>query len=449
MNLRPLITMLFLLLPALTGAEDKQPNVILILADDLGSADLNCYGSEDLATPALNALAERGIRFTQFYAAAPVCSPSRAAFISGMYPQNAGVPGNVSSTSGHAGMPMETQTVGELFAANGYDTGHVGKWHLGYTPETMPNGQGFANSFGHMGGCIDNYSHFFYWNGPNRHDLWRNGREVFHDGEFFPNLMTAEALRFIDQPRNKPFLLYWALNTPHYPLQGTDKWRAHYAGLESPRREYAAFVSTTDEIIGRVLDRLAELKLTDKTIVVFQSDHGHSCEERTFGGGGNAGPYRGAKFSLFEGGIRVPAMVSWPGTLPQAAIRHQMATGCDWVPTLVSLCGLDVGKRTFDGKDLTAMLNSPDAPSPHEVFHWESGGGKNNRQWAVRKGDWKLIGNPNDTSNMAPVTKEDHRFLVNLSDSVHELDNLAPDHPDVVKELEQLHDQWISNVGPR
>lgn len=445
-----LIATLSCLIPATNVAADQQkPNVILILADDLGSVDLNCYGSEDLATPALDALADRGVRFTQFYAAAPVCSPSRAAFISGMYPQNAGVPGNVSSASGNAGMPVETQTVGELFAANGYDTGHVGKWHLGYTPETMPNGQGFADSFGHMGGCIDNYSHFFYWNGPNRHDLWRNGEEVFHDGEFFPDLMAAEALRFINQPREKPFVLYWALNTPHYPLQGTDKWRKHYANLESPRREYAAFVSTTDEIVGKVLDRLADLKLAENTIVIFQSDHGHSCEERTFGGGGNAGPYRGAKFSLFEGGIRVPAIVSWPGKLPQNTIRHQMATGCDWVPTLVSLCGLDAEKRTFDGKDISAVLTSANAPSPHKVFHWESGGGKNNRQWAVRKGDWKLIGNPKDTSNMAPVTKDDRRFLANLSDSIHELENLAADHPDIVQELEQLHDQWISNVSKR
>ncbi len=430
-------------------AEQPKPNVIMILADDLGSVDLNCYGSEDLATPALDALANRGIRFTQFYAAAPVCSPSRAAFISGLYPQRAGVPGNVSSAAGNAGMPFETQTAGDLFAANGYDTGHVGKWHLGFTPDTMPNGQGFAESFGHMGGCIDNYSHFFYWNGPNRHDLWRNGTEIFRDGEYFPNLMAEEALRFIKQPRDKPFLLYWALNTPHYPLQGTDKWRKHYDSLQSPRREYAAFVSTTDEIIGQVLDQLAELKLADNTIVVFQSDHGHSCEERTFGGGGNAGPYRGAKFSLFEGGIRVPAIVSWPGKLPEGAIRHQMATGCDWLPTLVSLCGLNAEQRTFDGQDLTAVLNSGAATTPHAVFHWESGGGKNNRQWAVRKGDWKLIANPNDTSKMAPLADEDKRFLINLSDSIHELENLAADYPDIVKELEQLHDQWISNVSAR
>ena len=440
--------LVFSVLPAVAAAESK-PNVILVLADDLGSIDLNCYGANDLSTPVLDGLASRGVRFTQFYAAAPVCSPSRAAFITGLYPQRAGVPGNVSSQAGNHGMPAATQTVAELFNANGYVTGHVGKWHLGYTPETMPNGQGFLNSFGHMGGCIDNYSHFFYWQGPNRHDLWENGKEIFRDGEYFPDLMAEEAIQFIDANAERPFMMYWALNTPHYPLQGTDKWRKHYANLNPPRQMYAAFVSTTDEIIGRVLSHLKKLKLDENTIVIFQSDHGHSQEERTFSGGGSAGPYRGAKFSLFEGGIRVPAMISWPGHIPEGQVRHQMATGCDWLPTVISFCDLDKGKRTFDGKDISDVILSESAESPHRVFHWESGGGKNNRQWAVRKGNWKLIGNPKDTSNKAPVTASDRRFLVDLSKSVDEMTNLASQNPDVVKELERLHVEWISNVEQR
>lgn len=427
-----------------TSADDR-PNVIMILADDLGSVDLNCYGAEDLATPHLDQLAADGVRFTQFYAAAPVCSPSRASFITGLYPQRAGVPGNVSSQPGGIGMPAATKTVAERFAENGYVTGHVGKWHLGYTPPTMPNGQGFVSSFGHMGGCIDNYSHFFYWSGPNRHDLWQNGREVFHDGQYFPDLMAERVNQFVDANRDQPFFLYWALNTPHYPLQGTERWRQHYADLPAPRRMYAAFVSTTDEIVGRVLQHLQKQGLAENTIVVFQSDHGHSQEERTFGGGGSAGPYRGAKFSLFEGGIRVPAMVSWPKKIPAGEIRHQMATGCDWVPTLLSLTQQKYSAEDVDGKDLSGLiLNNDD--SPHEVFHWQSGGSRKAPQWAVRKGKWKLIGNPKDTSGKAPVTAADQRFLVDLTDSVHELRNQASLHPDIVAELEKLHDQWINDV---
>ena len=201
----------------------------------------------------MDALAKRGVRFTQFYAAAPVCSRSRAGLMTGRVPQRAGVPGNVSSAHGHAGMPTEEVTIAEMMKSAGYATGHVGKWHLGYTKETMPNGQGFDQSFGHMGGCIDNYSHFFYWNGPNRHDLWQNGKEVWRDGEFFPDLMVQECNRFLEANREKPFFLYWAINVPHYPLQGTEAWRKRYETLPDPRRKYAAFVSTLDEKVGEVL----------------------------------------------------------------------------------------------------------------------------------------------------------------------------------------------------
>ena len=424
----------------------RSPNVIFILADDLGSIDLNCYGADDLATPVLDNLAARGVRFTQCYAAAPVCSPSRAAFITGLYPQRAGVPGNVPRTD-TGGMPTETQTVAELYAKHGYATGHVGKWHLGHHATKIPIGQGFAQSFGHLGGCIDNYSHFFYWNGPNEHDLWRDGREVFHDGEYFPDLMAADAIRFIDEHRESPFFLYWALNTPHYPLQGTDHWRKHYAHLESPRDKYAAFVSTTDEIVGRVLNHLQERGLTNDTIVVFQADHGHSTEVRTFGGGGNSGPYRGAKFSLFEGGIRVPAIISWPGKIPQGDVRRQLVTGCDWVPTTLALAGLS-SDGNFDGKDVSDVIQSNDGRSPHQEFHWESGGNRNARQWAVRKGPWKLIGKPRDTTQGAPPLKVE-RFLVNLDESVTEQANLAEQYPDVVQRLEQRHEQWVRNVSAR
>lgn len=450
MGLRILIVTVvgFSLLPARAVAQTqtRRPNVVLILADDQGSVDLNCYGAKDLITPHLDGLAKRGVRFTQFYAAAPVCSPSRAALLTGRVPQRAGVPGNVSSQHGKAGMPAEQVTIAEMMKANGYATGHVGKWHLGYTPETMPNGQGFDESFGHMGGCIDNYSHFFYWNGPNRHDLWRNGKEVFADGEFFPDLMVKDCNRFIEKHRSKPFFLYWAINVPHYPLQGTAKWRQKYAGLKDPRRrKYAAFVSTMDEKIGAVLATLDRLKLRENTIVIFQSDHGHSTEARTFGGGGSAGPYRGAKFSLFEGGIRVPAMISWPGHLPANEVRGQLATGCDWLPTIAALCELKPPKRKLDGKDISTVLKSNTAPSPHQVFHWQTG----RRQWAVREGNWKLIGNPRDTSNKAPLGPRDKLFLVDLSQDVGERKNVAAANPRVVDRLKKLHESWAREVGAR
>jgi arylsulfatase A-like enzyme len=426
----------------------ERPNVVLILTDDQGTIDLNCYGAHDLATSHLDALAGRGVRFTQFYAGAPVCSPSRASVMTGRYPQRAQLTGNAPSHRGGAGMPSEQWTVAELMKSAGYATGHVGKWHLGYTPETMPNAQGFDDSFGHMGGCIDNYSHFFYWRGPNRHDLWRNGKEIWADGQYFPDLMVQQCNQFLESNRQRPFFLYWALNVPHYPLQATDTWRQHYAKMPAPRRMYAAFVSTMDERIGQVLERLDQLGLTRDTIVIFQSDHGHSTEERTFGGGGSAGPYRGAKFSLFEGGIRVPAIISWPTNLPEGVARNQMATALDWLPTIAQLCRIPLPDRRLDGKSLVDVIQSESAPSPHRQLHWQSGRGWNRKpQWAVREGDWKLLGNPNDTSQIAPLRAGDERFLVNLKQDPGERRNLRKTHPDVVERLEELHERWLEEVG--
>ena len=428
-------------------AEDvRRPNVVIIYTDDQGTLDANCYGSKDLITPNIDALARQGVRFTQMYAPSVICSASRAGLMTGRTPVRAGVPSNVPSQRGGAGMPPEEVTIAEMLNSAGYATGHVGKWHLGYTPETMPNAQGYDYSFGHMGGCIDNYSHFFYWQGPNRHDLWRNGEEIWEDGRFFPDLMTEECERFFEKNKDRPFFLYWANNVPHYPLQGTAEWRAKYKDLPSPRKMYAAFVSTLDERIGRVVAKIDELGLRQKTLIIFQSDHGHSTEERTFFGGGNAGPYRGAKGCFFEGGMRIPGIVSMPGTLPQGEVRRQMATGCDWLPTIAEVCGVSPPKCKLDGKSLLPVILSAEAPSPHETFYWQLGRGPR-AQWVVREGDWKLLGNPQDRSQKAPLTKDDKLFLVNLAEDVTEMKNLAKEHPDVVQRLLKVHDEYVEGLG--
>lgn len=427
------------------NAAEKRPNVIVIYTDDQGSLDLNCYGSKDLQTPHLDQLASHGVRFTQMYSPSAICSASRAGLLTGRFPARAGVPSNVSSSQGQEGMPTTEITIAEMMKSAGYTTGHVGKWHLGFTPETMPNGQGFDSSFGHMGGCIDNYSHFFYWNGPNRHDLWRDGKEVFQDGEYFLDLLVDEGQRFIETNREGPFFMYWAINAPHYPMQGTDKWREHYKDLPSPRRQYAAFVSTVDEKIGELLATLDELNLRENTLIIVQSDHGHSTEERAFWGGGNAGPYRGAKASLFEGGIRVPSIVSLPGTIPQNEVRDQMATGCDWFPTIADLCGIKLPGHQLDGKSLATVLKSADADSPHDHFYWQLGGGPN-AQWAVHRGDWKLLGNVRDTTDLKAKVAVDKLFLANLKQDIGETTNVADQHPEIVKSLQALRQQHYNSV---
>lgn len=421
---------------------------MVIFTDDQGSIDTHLYGAKDLKTPNMDLLARQGVRFTQFYAAAPVCSPSRAGLLTGRYPVSAGVPGNVSSAKGNAGMPTNQITFAEMLKKAGYRTAHVGKWHLGYTPETMPNGQGFDYSFGHMGGCIDNYSHFFYWNGPNRHDLHRNGKEVYEDGKFFPDLMVREASRFMEENQKSPFFLYFAINCPHYPYQGEAHWLDHYKQVKYPRNLYSAFLSTIDERIGKLLQKIDQLKLKRNTIIIFQSDHGHSTEVRAHNGGGSAGPFRGAKFSMFEGGIRVPAIISWPGTLPENEVRDQIAHSCDWMPTIAELCGAPLPKRKIDGKSLVKVIRSKDAKTPHDVIHWQTGKG-GNAQWAVRQGEWKLIGNPRDPGRKSPLPRSDKLFLINLSKDIGEQKNLARQSPEKVKELQALHDKWIQTAVPK
>ncbi len=438
----PLLILVACCCPIVSAKPDR-PNVILIFTDDQGSVDLNCYGAKDLHTPNLDRLAKQGTRFTQFYVGAPVCSPSRAALLTGRYPQRAGVPGNMPSHPGRDGMPTEQVTLAEMMKEAGYATGHVGKWHLGYTPETMPNGQGFDTSFGHMGGCIDNYSHFFYWVPPNRHDLWRDGKEVWHDGEFFGDLMVEECNRFVDQNKHRPFFLYWAINMPHYPLQGTAKWRERYKNLKPPRRMYAEFVSTVDEMVGRVVNHLDETGLRKNTLLIFLSDHGHSVESRTFSGGGSAGVYRGHKFTLWEGGIRVPCIVSWPGHLPQGAVRDQVAISTDWMPTIAHYCKVSPPNRKIDGKCIAAIIQSAEAPSPHEVLHWETQGG---RQWAVRAGDWKLVHGGPATLYQGRRLPAAKNFLSDMRADVTETKNLAPHHPEIVKRLTLLHAQWAAKV---
>jgi arylsulfatase A-like enzyme len=424
----------------------EKPNVIIIYTDDQGTLDAHCYGAEDLITPHIDALARRGVRFSQMYAPSAICSASRAGLMTGRIPPRAGVPGNCSSSQGVAGMPTEETTIAEMLKAAGYATGHVGKWHLGYTPETMPNGQGFDYSFGHMGGCIDNYSHFFYWNGPNRHDLWRNGEMIWEDGAFFPDLMARECEQFLEENQDRPLFLYWANNVPHYPLQGTARWRAEYSHLESPRSMYAAFMSTLDERIGHVVAKIDELGLREKTLIIFQSDHGHSTEERSFHGGGYAGTYRGAKGCLFEGGLRVPAIASMPGVIPEGEVRNQLATGCDWLPTIAQMCAAPLPEGTLDGRSLVDVMMQSDAPSPHDVAYWRLGrSGK--AQWAVRQGDWKLLGNPKDNSNKAALGDDDKLFLVNLAEDPTEMTNLAKSHPEVVERLASVREEFERDIG--
>jgi arylsulfatase A-like enzyme len=426
------------------AAEQAKPNVIVIVSDDQGSVDARCYGAQDLLTPGIDRLAAQGLRFTQFYSAAPVCSPSRAGLLTGRYPWLAGMPSNGAAPPSEGddqldtltgqGLPATEVTLAKMFHAAGYATAHIGKWHLGSGVGHKPLDQGFDYSFGFMGGCIDNYTHFFYWGGANRHDLWENNQRVRLPGHYFPDLMVEKAEVFIAAHRTQPFFMYFAINMPHYPYQGDEKWLRHYRTLPYPRNLYAASVSTLDERVDRLVKYLEGAGLRKETIIIYQSDNGHSVEERAHFGGGSSGPYRGAKFSVFEGGIRLPAIISWPGHLPEGQVRGQVAHSCDWMPTLAELCRVPLPKVRLNGCSLGGVLRSPDAQSPHDVLEWRQGD-----QWAVRQGPWKLLHNPDDRADAKKLAPADREwFLANVNDDPGERTNVASMHPDIVGKLRSL-----------
>jgi arylsulfatase A len=234
------------------------------------------------------------------------------------------------------------------------------------------------------------------------------------------------------------------MNMPHYPYQGDVRWLKHFQERPYPRNLYAAFVATLDERLGTLLAKVDALGLREKTIVVYQSDNGHSTEERAHFGGGSAGPFRGAKFSMLEGGIRLPAVISWPAHLPQGEVREQPSHACDWLPTLAELTGVPPPDAHLDGRSLVTVLRDADAAGPHadHALHWQIGVGPG-AEWAVRAGDWKLIGRSRDTTGPQGEWNRIENWLVNLRDDPGETTNLADARPEVVARLQKLHDRHL------
>lgn len=426
-------------------AEGRPPNVVLFYADDMGIGDVGVYGCEDIKTPNIDALARAGVRFTNYYSAAPICSPSRAALMTGRYPQRAGVPTNVSSLMDKPGMPPEQLTIAEVTKSAGYATGLIGKWHLGSTYETQANAQGFDYFFGYHA-CIDYWSHMFYYGGnvPHYHDLYRNRKEIHEDGTYFTDMLTREAIRYVDDHKHEPFFMYVPFHEPHYPMHAPQRFENIYRHLPKERRLYAALVAAMEESMGKIMDRLRYHKLMDNTLILFMSDNGISVESRANGGGGSSGPHRGSKFTLFEGGIRMPAIVSWPGRIPQNEVRTQMTIANDVLPTIAEAIGAKLPQdHKIDGRSWWPMLKDKDAAG-HETLYWEW-----HKQHAVRQGKWKVIRNGIITHGMSKQSRaegDDYVFLADVEADPGETTNLRKQHPDIAKRLLKLHDEWREEV---
>jgi arylsulfatase A-like enzyme len=427
------------------SAAGRRPNFILCLADDLGCHDLGCLGAPDLKTPNIDALAASGARFTNWYAAAPVCAPSRSAVLSGRYPVRNGV-----TTNGQALLPTET-TVASLLKPAGYATGIFGKWHLGSTPETVPNAHGFDRFTGFHSGCIDYYSHRYYWGEPrtvNYHDFWRDRTEIFEDGQYSTEIFAREAAQFIRENRSNPFFLYLPFNGPHYPMHAPRKYVERFPGLGAERQMYAAMLAAVDDGVGEVMRTLRELHLADNTLVFFSADNGATREARAgLGGkpatGGGNGPYRGYKFSVFDGGMHPPAVMSWPGVIPKGRLSRQVGSHLDLLPTIAKAAGVALpDDRVIDGRDALPLAVS-DAPSTHDAIFWSEG-----RQLAVRRGKWKLVKNgityDGTEEGSRPLEGEDALFLSDLESDPGESTNLRHTNPALVDDLLTLAERWLA-----
>ena len=429
----------------------KKPNVVIILTDDQGYGDLGCMGAEELKTPYLDALAQNGIKFTSMYSASPVCSPSRAALLTGRYPANAGVRAILAGHRKASGLTPRVPTLATALKKEGYVTGICGKWHLGLKEECRPNANGFDEFSGFLAGCLDYYSHIFYYGmadgGSNpTHDLWENNDEVYANGEYLTERITRKSVDFINRHRDEPFFLFVAYNAPHYPMHAPEKYLERFPDLPWDRRIMAAMLSAVDDGVGEITQALRENDLFDNTIIYFQSDNGPSRESRNWLDGtedpyygGTTGIFSGHKFSLFEGGIRIPAILSWGKNItPQTVNAPHIAT--DIFPTVLEACGGHPENYETDGKSLLTMLKG-DADCTHEYIFWEMEG-----QTAVRYGNYKLVINGRLTESegvRAPL------WLCDLSADPAEKHNLADEIPELCEKLKTAALKWREGIEER
>jgi arylsulfatase A-like enzyme len=428
--------------------QGRRPNVVIILMDDLGYHDLGCQGAADVRTPNLDALAASGAIFSNWYSNAPLCAPARAALMTGRYPARAGVPVNGLS------LPPSERTIASLLRDAGYATALTGKWHLGSTPGTGPNAHGFEYFYGFHEGCVDYYSHRYYWGEPRRvnfHDLWRNREEVFDDGRYLTERITEEAVQFIEGVTAKLLFLYCAFSAPHYPMHAPRSYIELFPGLERERQTYAAMISAADDGVGEILRALDRTGKRENTFIFFAGDNGATREiragldQRPATAGSNA-PYRGFKYSLFDGGTHVPAAMCWPVVIPAKQTVHEAGMTMDILPTVCQAAGVPVpADRVIDGKNILPVASAR-AMSPHDAMYWSYG-----EQLAVRRGKWKLVlkgmdydGTPDGEK---PPRGDDATFLSNLEEDPGERRNLRHAHPGIADELTSAAHRWFEGVN--
>lgn len=436
---------------AVSAEKRSVPNIVLLLADDLGYGDVGCFGREDLRTPVIDRLAAEGVRFTNCYANGPECTPTRTAFLTGRYQQRVGGlecaigTGNVGRyddairlrETDDLGLPVEETSIARMIKDAGYATAIIGKWHLGYNAKFSPNRHGFDYALYCLGGGMDYYYHVE----TNGDHVLRLNEAVHRQPGYFTDLVSDEAVAFIERNAGKPFFLYVPYTCPHSPYQAPDAQPAGPLPESSPLQNqsqgpveiYRAMIERMDQGIGRIMEALKRRSLDGNTLVIFTSDNGGTKSGR------NA-PFSGYKGSTLEGGIRVPGIARWPGRLPQGAVSHQPLLTMDLSASLVRVAGAKPpAGRSFDGIDVLALVESQSPVQPRTLF-WRKRRG-DTTCWAVREGSMKYVREAKGSRVVA-------ESLFDLDQDIAEQHDLLAQRPEVGTRLKRLLVDWEKQVAP-
>lgn len=407
-----------------------QPNIVVILADDLGYGDVGVYGCKDVPTPHIDSIAKNGVRFTNGYADHPVCSPSRAGLMAGRYQQRFGFEHNSGPerfASPKFGVPRSVPILAEKLKGAGYATGMMGKWHIGFREGLRPHERGFDETYVFHSGARS-----FYPKSTRRNNapLMRNGKPFEEETEYLTDAFARESVSFIEKNKKAPFFLYLAFNAVHAPLEATTKYEQRFTDITNRKRKtYAGMLSAMDDAVGRVLAKLREHKLEKNTLVFFYSDNGGPTAQTT----SRNDPLRGYKGQFFEGGIRIPYVIQWKGVLPEGKVYHEPVRGFDVHATALAAAGIKTPKaEPMDGKNLIPFLEGKEKGRPHEQLFWRAG-----RQHAARVGNWKLVSQRNRPE-----------MLFNLKEDIGETTDLAKKNPEKLKELQNAFTDWSKQMKP-
>ena len=407
-----------------------RPNIILIMSDDLGYGDISCYGSKKISTPNIDALAKGGMKFTDYHSNCPVCSPTRAALLTGRYQQRCGIEGVIyaKGPTRQTGLALEETTFAEILKTRGYATGIFGKWHLGYNMQFNPIRQGFDEFRGYVSGNVDYHSHI---DGAGFDDWWKDLEKVSEEG-YCTDLITKHGINFIERHKDEPFCLYLPHESVHSPYQGRNDPPQRLPGGKRGRkitgneiaRTYKEMVEVMDEGIGKIVEMVRRLGLEHKTFIFFCSDNGATKN-------GSNGVLAGYKGSLWEGGHRVPAIAYWPVKIQPGTVTSQTALGMDLFPTMASIAGTKIPTELkLDGVNLLGTLTE-DSKLTERTLFW-----RYRKERAVRKGPWKLL------------VRGDNVRLYNLDDDLGEKKDLAGAKPEMVRMMQGELEAWEREVSP-